>query len=80
MHPVTTIRLDPEIKVQLDKIAEQIDRPRAWVIQEALLQYIDREAWYLEAVQKGLDDAEAGRMISHNEVKERLRARGINVE
>ncbi len=79
MQAATTVRFDPEIRDQLDKMAEQIDRPRAWIIKEAVAQYLEREAWYLAEVQKGLDDAEAGRMISHEEMGAQLRARGFNV-
>ncbi|GKG92477.1 hypothetical protein CE91St38_04850 [Desulfovibrionaceae bacterium] len=79
MQPVTTVRFDPEIREQLDKMAEQIDRPRAWIIKEAVTQYLERETWYLTEVQKGIDDAEAGRTVSHEEMGARLRAKGFNV-
>lgn len=79
MQSVTTVRLDPETRARLDKIAERMDRPRAWVIKEAVTQYIERETWYLAEVQKGIDDMEAGREISHDEMGARLAAKGFNV-
>lgn len=79
MQSATTVRFDPETRAQLDKMAEQIDRPRAWIIKEAVAQYLEREAWYLAEVQKGIDDLEAGREISHEEMGTRLRAKGFNV-
>lgn len=79
MQSATTVRFDPETRAQLDKMAEQIDRPRAWIIKEAVAQYLERETWYLAEVQKGIDDAEAGRTISHEEMGARLRAKGFNV-
>ena len=79
MQSATTVRLDPETRAQLDKMAEQIDRPRAWIIKEAVAQYLEREAWYLAELQKGIDDMEAGREISHEEMGARLRAKGFNV-
>ena len=79
MQPVTTVRFDPEIREQLDKMAEQMDRPRAWIIKEAVAQYLERETWYLAEVQKGIDDMEAGRVISHDDVAARLKAKGFNV-
>jgi predicted transcriptional regulator len=79
MQPVTTVRFDPEIREQLDKMAERMDRPRAWVIKEAVAQYLERETWYLAEVQKGIDDMEAGRVISRDEVAARLKAKGFNV-
>lgn len=79
MQSATTVRFDPEIRAQLDKMAEQMDRPRAWIIKEAVAQYLERETWYLAEVQKGLDDAEAGRVISHEKMGARLKAKGFNV-
>jgi predicted transcriptional regulator len=79
MQPVTTVRFDPEIREQLDKIAGQMDRPRAWIIKEAVAQYLERETWYLAEVQKGIDDLEAGRDIGHDEMAARLKAKGFNV-
>ena len=79
MQPATTVRFTPEIREQLDKMAEQMDRPRAWIIKEAVAQYLERESWYLAEVQKGIDDMEAGREISHDGMAEKLKAKGFNV-
>jgi len=79
MHPATTVRFDPETREQLDKIAERMDRPRAWIIKEAVAQYLERETWYLAEVQKGIDDTKAGREISHDEMAARLKTKGFNV-
>jgi len=79
MQSATTVRLDTEIREQLDKMAEQMDRPRAWIIKEAVAQYLERETWYLAETQKGIDDMEAGREISHDEMAARLKAKGFNV-
>jgi predicted transcriptional regulator len=79
MQQATTVRFDAEIRDQLDKMAEQMDRPRAWIIKEAVAQYLERETWFLAEVQKGIDDMEAGREISHDEMAARLTAKGFNV-
>lgn len=73
MQPMTAVRFDPEIRERLDKMAEQMGRPRAWIIKEAVAQYLERETWYLAEVQKGIDDVEAGRVISHDEIAARLK-------
>ena len=61
-------------------MAEHMGRPRAWIIKEAIAQYLEREALYLAQVQKGLDDVEAGRIISHEGMAERLKAKGFRTE
>lgn len=79
MQSVTTVRFDQDTRERLDKVAKQMDRSRAWIIKDAVAQYLEREAWYLAEVQKGMDDAEAGRVISHAEMGARLKAKGFNV-
>jgi len=44
MQQVTPVRFDPEIREQLDKLAEELDKPLAWIIKEAVAQYLEREA------------------------------------
>ena len=81
MQPVLiTISLDHEVRNQLDKMAEQMGRPRAWIIKEAIAQYLERETLFLAQVQKGLDDVEAGRIISHEDMAARLKAKGFRTE
>lgn len=79
MQSVTTVRFDPETRERLDKMAERLNRPRSWIVKEAVAQYLEREIWYLSEVQKGIDDLEAGREVSHEEVAIRLKAKGFNV-
>ena len=46
MPPATTVRFAPEIIEQLDKMTGRTGRPCAWIIKEAVTQYLEREAWY----------------------------------
>jgi len=41
---------------------------------------LDYLAWYGGEVRKGLDDASAGRMKSHAQVKDRVRGLGFHVD
>jgi len=38
-----------------------------------------QKIWYQTQVQKGIDDMEAGREISHEEMAAWLKAKGVNV-
>ena len=76
----TTIRLSQEVLAAVDGMAKTKGRSRAWVIQDALNRYLAYEIWFREEVQKGLDDLEAGRTLSHEEVKSRLRALGAEID
>ena len=40
----------------------------------------DREAWMRKAVQRGLDDLEAGRFVARDRINAKFASFGINVE
>jgi len=57
----------------LDSLAAAQDRPRSYLINEAIANYIDLHAYQDELVRKGLEDVRAGRVVSHAEVVKRLK-------
>jgi predicted transcriptional regulator len=61
----------------LEEVAENQNRSCANVIQEAVDDYLNHLAWFKAEVQKGIDDIEAGRVISHEEVKAKFRRLGV---
>lgn len=67
-----TIRTDEQTRDQLDRIAAALNRNRNWVINDALENYIELHRWQLEHIEKGVVAAEAGRMLSTEEVRARL--------
>lgn len=65
----TSVRLDDETLDRVGRIAKAMDRPRAWLMAEAIKQYVEREDWFIREVEKGVQAAEAGRLLEHTEVK-----------
>ncbi len=57
----------------LDSLAEAQDRPRSYLINEAITNYIQLHAYQDALVRKGLEDMREGRVISHTEVVNRLK-------
>jgi len=76
----TTVRMDEEMVARLDGLAQASGRSRAWIIKDALSRYLEYETWFVQEVEKGRQDAAEGRLVSHEEVKERMRRRGIHVD
>ena len=57
----------------LDELATAQDRPRSYLINEAITNYIELHAYQDELVRKGLEDVRAGRVVSHEDVVKRLK-------
>lgn len=71
----TSVRLDVETLERIGQMADAMDRPRAWVMAQAIKQYVDREEWFIREVEKGRQAADEGRLVSHAEVKSKWEAK-----
>lgn len=67
-----SFRTDEATCDELDKIAANMDRDRSWVINEAIAQYLDLKRWQIEHIRAGIADTDAGRTLSHEQVKAKL--------
>ena len=74
MTKVTSIRLSDDVVARLDQLAAAVDRPRAWLIEQAIARYVDEEAWQVAAIREALADYDAGtaRLVPHEDVVKRL--------
>lgn len=63
-----SVRLDSELDEQLTSVASHLDRPKSWVVERALKEFIELQLWQIAAIEEGLRDADAGRVVSHDEV------------
>ena len=60
----------------LDSLAAAQDRPRSYLINEAIANYIELHAYQDALVRKGLEEMRKGGVVSHEEVLERLKKTG----
>jgi len=73
-----TIRLDPQLKEKLGRLAGETRRSRSFLAAEAVKTYVDRELAIIEGIERGLADVEAGRTVSHEDAMASVR-RAIEV-
>lgn len=71
----TSVRLDDETLARIGQMADAMDRPRAWLMAEAIKQYVAREEWFLLEVEKGVKAAEEGCLIDHKDIKAKWEAK-----
>lgn len=63
-----TVRTDPEITTQIAALAEAMDRSRNWVVEEALRQYIDAQAWQIEGIKQAQASLARGEGVPFDDV------------
>ena len=68
-----SLRMDEEKIDRIDRLAAEVGRSRAWVLNQAADHYLDYEEWFVGQVQEGIADAKSGNTIPHEQVMARLR-------
>ena len=63
-----TLRIPAELCDRLDKLGQNTDRTRSWLITKALKQYLDEAEQEVSDVLEGIRAADAGDLISGEEV------------
>ena len=62
-----TIRVSPDLKEKLGRLAHSTRRSRSYLAVEAVEAYVNRELEIIEGIQQGLADMLAGRVTPHEE-------------
>ena len=62
-----TIRVRPDVKEKLDRIASDTQRSKSFLAGEAVSAYVERELEIIDGIKRGMADAAAGRVVPHDE-------------
>jgi predicted transcriptional regulator len=63
-----SVRLDATLNEQVTAIAAALDRPKSWVIEQAVRDFVAVQEWQLAALDEGIKAADAGRVAEHEDV------------
>jgi len=63
-----SVRLQPELNDQVAAIASALDRPKSWVNEQAVIDYVAVQSWHLAAIDEGIKAADGGRVVAHEDV------------
>lgn len=82
MSQTVSIRLADETLEKIDMMAKIADRSRAWLMSQTVTQYVEHEAWQLDAIAKSLKKLETGQAIfaDHKDVVQWLASWGTEEE
>ena len=69
---ILTVRLEPELTEQLDKLAKATQRSRSFLIAEAVREYIALNEWQIEEIKKALVEADSGDFATDQEVQQTI--------
>ena len=64
-----TVRVEPEVKKRLEKLAKSTGRTRSFLAAEALNEYLDINEWQVAGIKRAVASLDRGEGVSHKEVK-----------
>ncbi len=67
-----SFRADARKIAALDALAEVQDRDRSYVLNEAIENYLDLQAYHTRLVENGIRQIEAGDVVDHAEVEKMI--------
>jgi len=62
---VVTAHIPNELAEQIDQLAARIDRPKGWIVKQALASWVALEVKRHQLTLEGLSDVDADRIVDH---------------
>jgi predicted transcriptional regulator len=66
---VLTTHVPLALAEKIDQMADRLERPRAWIVKQALAAWVDQEEERERLTREALADVDAGRVIDHQAVQ-----------
>jgi predicted transcriptional regulator len=77
---LVSFRVKNELKEKLDSLAEATQRSKSFLATEALERYIELESWQVAHIKEGMRQAEAGLVVSGEDIDKWLASWGTSKE
>ena len=63
-----TLRIEPELKDRLSKLASATHRSRSFLAGQAIHDFIELNEWQIQELQEAIKEADAGEFASNKEI------------
>lgn len=75
-----SFRVSNETANKIDALAKATDRPRSWLLEQAVEGYLEMQSWQLARIGEGLDALDRGDHVDHGDVADWLAGWGSDGE
>lgn len=72
---VVTAKLPDELVLEMDEVADRIDRTKSWIVRQAVSEWLAEERRRYELTLEALKSVNEGRTLTQEEVEEHFAAR-----
>ncbi len=77
--PVSS-RVGKTVSEKLDMLSKATSRSRSFLISEAIKTYVEDQAWQIEAIKEGVEQANQGKFASNDKVRKTFAKFGVNID
>lgn len=67
-----SVRISEEKAREIETLAKATDRPKSWLLEQALDAYLETQSWQVARIERGLAEIDRGAGRPHEEVAEWL--------
>jgi len=78
MSTTMTIRLEPELKQRLDRLAKATQRSKSFLAAEALRDFVELNEWQIEEIKAAIEEADDDDFASDQAVEKTLGKWGVD--
>ncbi len=75
-----SLRVSEQKAREIEALAKATDRPKAWLLEQALDAYLETQSWQVPRIEQGLAELDRGEGVAHGEVAEWLSGWGRDGE
>lgn len=71
-------RLPPETAKKFALLAKAINRSKSYLAAEAIENYVNDQQWQIDAIIKGIEEAEEGKFVTDKQLRDTLSKWGVD--
>jgi predicted transcriptional regulator len=71
-----SLRIRPALTRRIDALAGALDRPKSWVVERAIEDYIETQSWQIKAIKEGITAADRGDFIPDEAIRTWIQSLG----
>lgn len=78
MSTTMTIRLDDDLKLRLEKLADSTHRSKSFLATEAIRDFVELNEWQVQEIKVAIDEADKGEFAADKAVVDAFKKWGVN--
>lgn len=78
MSTTMTIRLDDDLKLRLEKLADSTHRSKSFLATEAIRDFVELNEWQVQEIKAAISEADQGEFAADEAVESTFKKWGVN--